>query len=56
MATFRVCVTQYHSYEVEAEDEYEAERLGLEEFYADMRYPIANTSYDEIDVEELDEE
>ena len=58
MATFRVYVTQYHSYEVEADDENEAERLGLEEFYADMRYPIANTSYDEVDVdvEELDEE
>ena len=56
MATFRVYVTQYYSYEVEADDENEAERLGLEEFYADMRYPIANTSYDEIDVEEIDEE
>lgn len=56
MPRYEVIVTQYHSYEVEADDEYEAERLGLEEFYADMRRPIANTCYDEIDVEELDEE
>lgn len=56
MPRYEVIVTQYHSYEVEADDEYEAEKLGLEEFEADMRCPIADTHYDEIDVEELDEE
>ena len=56
MTTFDVIVTQYHHYYVEADDEWEAEELGLKEFMADMRCPIANTSYDEVEVEELDEE
>ena len=56
MPRYEVIVTQYHSYEVEADDEYEAEELGLEEFRKDMYRPIANTTYDEIDVEEVDEE
>ena len=55
MPNYYVTVTQYHSYYVEAEDEWEAEKLGLEEFEADMRTPIADTHYDEIDVEELEE-
>lgn len=56
MATFRVYITQYHTYEIEAEDEWEAENLALKEFEADMRCPIADTHYDEIDVEEIEED
>ncbi len=56
MARYNVIVTQYHEYEVEADDEYEAESLGIEEFRKDMYRPIAKTWYDEVEVEELDEE
>ena len=56
MPRFEVIVTQYHSYEVEAENETEAEELGLYEFDKDMRYPVAHTQYDEIEVNEIDGE
>lgn len=56
MPRFEVIVTQYHSYEVEAENEDEAEELGLYEFDKDMRYPVAHTHYDEIEVNEIDGE
>ena len=56
MPKYNVTVTQYHTYEVEAENEDDAYTLGLSEFVNAMCYPVADTHYDEVDVEELDEE
>lgn len=56
MPRFNVTFTQYYSYEVEADDEYEAENEAYKEFKADMCSPIANTHYDECEVEEIDGE
>ena len=56
MARYRVTFTQNYDYEVEAENESEAESLAYNDFESDMRYPVANTSYDECEVECLDDE
>lgn len=56
MAKYLVTVTQYHLYEVEAENATKARNLGLVEFDEDMRDPIADTHYDEVEVDVLDEE
>ena len=54
MARFKVTYTQYSSYEVEAENEQEALTIAYYDFESDMRYPAANTFYDDVDVEEID--
>lgn len=58
MKNYIVTFTQYHTYEVEAEDEWEARDKAHREFESDMYSPIANPYYDEIEVElnEEDEE
>lgn len=58
MKSYTVTFTQYHTYEVEAEDEWEARDKAHREFESDMCSPIANPSYDEVEVEcnEEDEE
>ena len=48
-------IKEYY-YEVEAENEYDAEDVAFEEFHSDMVCPIADTHYDSIDVIELEEE
>lgn len=53
---YLVTVTQYHEYYVDAEDENEAQKLGIKEFEADMRRAVADTHYDEVDVECCEEE
>lgn len=53
---YLVTVTQYHEYYVDAEDENEAQKLGIKEFEADMRRSVADIHYDEVDVELLEEE
>lgn len=53
---YLVTVTQYHEYYVDAESREEARELGLKDFYADMRRSVADTHYDEVDVELLEEE
>lgn len=55
MPLYDVTFTQYHTYTVEAENENEAENLAYKEFASDMRSPIADTSYDEVEVEEQEE-
>ena len=52
---YLVTVTQYHEYYVDAEDENEAQKLGIKEFKADMRRAVADIHYDEVDVELLEE-
>ena len=54
MPEYNVTFIQYHNYVVEAEDENEAENLAYKEFLSDMRSPTANTSYDEVEVEEME--
>jgi hypothetical protein len=61
--TFNVMFTCYYCYEVETEatvEEYEEDPEGLEEaaiqeaynrFCAERRYPVADTTYDEVEVE-----
>lgn len=56
MPRFNVTFTQYYSYEVEAENEDEAVNEAYGEFRADMCSPIADTHYDEAEVEEIDGE
>ena len=56
MAEYLVTVTQYHEYWVDANNENEAQKLGLEEFEADMRRAVADIHYDEVDVELLEED
>ena len=53
MARYKVTYTQYSTYEVEAENEQDALTLAYCEFESDMRYPVANTIYDEVEVEEI---
>lgn len=49
---YTVTITQYHEYTVEADDENKAIIIGIEEFEKDMRKPIAQTWYDDVEVEE----
>ena len=51
MAKYNVIYTQYYSYTVEADNEDEAESMAYEEFEADMRYPVANLYYDDVEIE-----
>lgn len=55
MKTYTVTFTQYHTYEVDAEDEKDAEGKAYKEFRNDMYSPIATAFYDEVEVE-CDEE
>lgn len=56
MKKYRVIFTQYYEYEVEAKNDDEAHDKAYKEFAAEMRYPVANTIYDEVEVECLDED
>lgn len=47
---YTVIFTQYHEYEVEAEDEEKAFNVAHREFVSDMRTPVANTNYDEVEI------
>ena len=47
---------QSYEYEVEAENENEAFDEAFEEFESDMRCPIANTNYDDVEIREIEEE
>lgn len=52
---YRVSFVQWYDYYVEANSE-EAIDMAEEDFVSDMRTPIANTTYDEVNVYELEEE
>ena len=47
---YTVTFIQYHTYDVEAEDDYEAENKAYKEFASDMRHPVAQTWYDEVEI------
>ena len=53
---FVVTFTQYSDYTVEAKTESEAIDEAYKLFKRDAYYPAARTFYDEVDVEEIDEE
>ena len=52
MNEYQVTFTKYYTYYVEADSEGEAIEIAEEDFRADMRYPIADTTYDEVEIEE----
>ena len=51
--SYRVYFTKYYTYYVEAENEDEAIEIAKEVFRADMRCPIADTTYDEVECDRL---
>ena len=56
MAKYNVCFTKYYSYVVEADDEDEAFDLAYEgDFYLDTHSPIADYSYEDVEVNEVEE-
>lgn len=50
MKEYKICFIKYHTYCVEAETEDEAIKIAEREFFTDMRCPIADTTYDEVEV------
>ena len=56
MKNYVVTFTQYYSYQVEANNEQDAENNAYGLFKQEMYYPVANTSYDELEIECLDED
>ena len=55
MKKYSVTFTTYEEYEVEAENETEAFKIAEDELRSDRCISIADTHYDEIDVEEIEE-
>ena len=53
---YRVSFVQWYDYYVEADSEEEAVDIAEEDFVSDMRTPIANTTYDEVNVYEVEED
>lgn len=47
---YLVTFEKYYTYEVEANNEDEAFDNAYEDFRCDMRYPVADTSYDSVEV------
>ena len=52
---YRVSFIQWYDYYVEADSEEEAIDLAEPDFVSDMRCPIANTTYDDVNVYEVEE-
>lgn len=55
MKKYNVTFTTYEEYEVEAENETEALRIAENKLRSDRCIPIADTHYDESDIEEIEE-
>lgn len=53
MKKYNVTFTQYFSYEVEADNEDDAVAVAEDLFDGEMRSPVANTLYDEVEVCEI---
>lgn len=56
MRKYRVSFIQYHTYDVEAETESEAEDKAFKEFQSDMRCSVASTQFDDMEVEDWSDE
>lgn len=52
---YEVTFTQSYTYAVEATNEDEAIEMAIEEFEDEMREPIANTYYDDLFIEEVED-
>lgn len=52
MKEYEVTFIKYYTYYVEAENEDSAIDIAEEDFASDMRSPIADTTYDRVEVEE----
>ena len=55
MKKFYVMIRDAHDYEIEAETEQEAFKLAEKQFRNEVSSPIANTIYDDYDIEEVEE-
>lgn len=55
MGKYRVSFIQYHTYDVEAETESEAEDKAWKEFQSDMRGSVASTQFDDVEIEDWSE-
>ena len=55
MSKFEVSFIQYHTYNVEADTEEEAEDKAWREFQSDMRGSIASTQFNDIEIREREE-
>lgn len=53
---YAVTFTQYSYYEVDAKTESDAIDRAYIQFRRDALYPVARTHYDEVDVEEIEDE
>ena len=53
---YRVTFTREYVYEVSAIDAEEAENIAYEKFRQRCLTPVANTSYDWVEIEELEED
>lgn len=52
MKQYTVTFTKYYEYSVDADNEYEAKKKAIRCFEEDMSRPFADTSYDDVEVEE----
>lgn len=48
---YTVTFIQYHEYDVEAKTTMEAEKIAYKRFKTEMSRPIANTHYDDVEIE-----
>ena len=55
MARFEVSFIQYHTYDVEADTEEEAEDKAFKEFQSDMRRGVSSTFYDDMEVKKWED-
>lgn len=55
MAKYRVTFTTYEEYEVDAENEIEALSIAKDELLDDRFSPIADTHFDEKDIEKIED-
>ena len=53
---YEVTFTQYSTYEVKADNDSDAINKAYKQFVRDAMYPVANTHYDEVDIEEIEED
>ena len=53
---YKVTFSKYYTYLVDAECEDKAEEIAYDMFSSDMRYPVADTSYDEVDIDFIPDE
>ena len=55
MARFEVSFIQYHTYDVEADTEEEAEDKAFKEFQSDMRRGVSSTFYGDMEIKKWEE-